>query len=56
MKTFELRGIAEGILGRSSAQAASFQDLLSRHPELDAVREKLILDGNIIKGFAPCDG
>lgn len=56
MKTFTLRGLAEGLVGKSSVEAASLDDVFARHPQLAAVRMKLRIDGTTIAGFAACDG
>lgn len=56
MLRFELRGIAEGITGQSTVTADSFKDLLNRYPALRNIEDKLTLDGNVVNGFAPCDG
>lgn len=51
-----LRGLAEGIVGKSSMQARSVEDVFASVPALASVRSKLTVRGNVISGFAACDG
>lgn len=55
-RTFFLRGLAEGITGVSTVLAVSVKEVFVLFPSLAAVKDKLTIDGNTIKGFAPCDG
>lgn len=56
MRTYQLRGLAEGIVGQSSVQAPSVEALFSSYPALGDVRHKLTIDGNTVTGYAACDG
>lgn len=56
MRVFILRGLAEGLLGASTVMAHSVNEVFANNPALAAVRDKLVINGNIISGFAPCDG
>lgn len=56
MKTFRLRGLAEGIAGVSSVSAKDIADVFRMYPQLNSVRSKLRIDGMTISGFSPCDG
>lgn len=53
---FALFGLPEGIVGRSRVEAASVEDLFARYPALAEVRDKLVIVGQEIRGFCPCDG
>ena len=54
--SFKLRGLPEGIVGRSEVQARSLEDLFATYPELAAVRDRLQIDGSTVRGFMPCIG
>lgn len=41
MIKFILRGLPEGITGKSEAKAKSLDELLSKHPELNEIKDKL---------------
>lgn len=56
MSTFYLRGIAEGVVGKSSVLARSLDDLFNRYPSLSNVKSKIKIQGNCLIGFAACDG
>lgn len=56
MRTFILKGLPEGLIGCSSVKARSRHDLLRRYPVLASVRDKLLFDGTIVRGYEPCDG
>ncbi|QTH41191.1 hypothetical protein J4772_27100 [Cohnella sp. LGH] len=54
--SFVLRGLPEGIVGHSNVQANSFEELLNKYPQLANVKEKISVAGNVVSGFASCDG
>jgi hypothetical protein len=56
MQTFILRGLAEGLAGTDSVQAENIDALFGMFPALAAVQSKLTIEGNLIRGFAACDG
>lgn len=56
MKTFVLRGLPEGLTGCSLVLATCADDVFTRFPALKAVRSKLTVVGNLISGYAACDG
>jgi len=56
MQEFHLRGLAEGMVGRSIVLAKSIDDVFVRFPALIDVRAKLTVFGNTISGFCACDG
>jgi len=56
MRTFQLRGLAEGLAGRSEVQALSIKAVFDMFPALSGVRHKLAIRGNTITGYAACDG
>lgn len=56
MWKFPLRGLAEGLAGRSFVMATSLDDVFIQIPALQQVREKLIIQGNTVSGFCACDG
>ncbi len=56
MRAYTLRGIAEGLVGRSTVCANSIKDLFERYPVLALHRSKLVIDGTRVSGYAPCDG
>lgn len=53
---FYLIGLPEGLTGCSTVEAASLEEVFVKFSSLSAVRDKLVIDGNRILGFAPCDG
>lgn len=55
-KTFQLRGLAEGLTGHTNVVATSIEEVYQRFPALATHRDKLTVNGDTIKGFAPCDG
>lgn len=55
-RTFELRGLAEGMTGQSRVAASSAEAVFTMFPALETVRHKLSVNGNTIGGFAACDG
>jgi len=56
MRLFFLRGLAEGLAGRSSIMATSLDDVFVQIPVLRQVREKLVVRDSTINGFCACDG
>lgn len=56
MRTFRLRGIAEGLVGQSTVTTSSVEDLFARFPALAGVRDKLTVTENAVTGYAACDG
>jgi hypothetical protein len=56
MQKFFLRGLAEGIAGRSVVLAKNSDDVFIQVPELRDIRHKLTIKGNAISGFCACDG
>jgi hypothetical protein len=56
MRKFLLRGLAEGISGRSFIMAKCPEDVFLKIPALQQVRNKLIVNGDTISGFCACDG
>lgn len=56
MREFFLRGLAEGLAGRSSITADSLDDVFVQIPALQNARDKLIVRHNTISGFCACDG
>ncbi len=56
MRKFLLRGLAEGISGRSFIMATCQEDVFSKIPALQQVRNKLNISGDTISGFCACDG
>lgn len=55
-RTFELRGLAEGLTGRSRVTAASAEAVFAMFPALETARHKLDVSSTTISGFAACDG
>jgi hypothetical protein len=56
MRRIILRGLAEGLVGRSSVMASSVAAVFAAYPALEAARGKLSVSGNTISGFSACDG
>lgn len=56
MRKFFLRGLAEGLAGRSFVMAKTMNDVFSQIPILQQVREKLVVGNDTISGFCACDG
>lgn len=56
MKKFVLRGLPEGIIGKSTISLKSITELFKIHPALKVIENKLCIEGNVIGGFAACDG
>ena len=56
MKEFNLRGLAEGLVGYSKVTAHSVNEVFSLYPQLQDVKYKLTVSGNTIQGFSACDG
>jgi hypothetical protein len=56
VKKFFLRGLAEGLTGRSFVMATSLENVFVQFPALHEVREKLTVKNNTISGFCACDG
>lgn len=56
MTVFKLRGLAEGLVGKSEVSAFGKKDLFKRFPELKSVRKKLFLKKGYVAGFSACDG
>ena len=56
MQKFLLRGLAEGLTGRSFVMVKSLDDLFVQFPALLTVREKLTVHNNTVSGFCACDG
>lgn len=56
MKRYILRGIAEGMVGQSQVSARSVKHLLEKFPELKAISSKIHIKGDLISGYAACDG
>ena len=52
----KLRGLAEGIVGKSVVNATSVNKVLEKYPDLLQVKSKLQITNNVISGFAACDG
>lgn len=52
----KLRGIAEGIVGKSVVSASSVNQVLQQYPALTQVKSKLHFTSKCISGFAACDG
>ena len=53
---FFLRGLAEGLVGKSSVRAHSLDEVFDLFPVLSSVREKLMVSDDTISGFCACDG
>ena len=56
MQKFLLRGIAEGLTGRSSVVAQGIDDVFQQFPVLYTAQNKLTITDNVISGFCACDG
>ncbi|WP_434462295.1 hypothetical protein ACMV5L_03000 [Serratia plymuthica] len=56
MIKYRLHGLAEGVVGKSHVYADSFDDLLSRYPELAKIKGKLSQTGSDVSAVNPCDG
>jgi len=54
--TFQLRGLAEGVVGYSSIYANSINEILETYPALKGISHKLIFKKDLITGFTACDG
>jgi len=54
--SFRLLGLPEAVVGRSVVQAETLEDLFRRYPELARIRGKLTVEGQVIRGYEPCDG
>ena len=52
----QLRGLPEGITGKSSVNLQSIDNLLPSLPELNEIKDKLVFDDNCVSGFSACDG
>jgi len=49
-------GLPEGLLGTSEISAETLEEAFENYPDLSEIQTKLTLDGDILRGFAPCDG
>lgn len=56
LKKFFLRGLAEGLTGRSFVLANDINDVFIQFPELCTVRDKLSVGSDVVSGFCACDG
>lgn len=56
MTVFKLRGLAEGLVGKSEVSALNKKDLFKRFPVFKSVREKIFLKKGYVAGFSACDG
>jgi hypothetical protein len=56
MKTFFLRGLPEALVGRSSVVAESLESIWAQFPVLNPIRKHIVVQGNLIFAFPPCDG
>ncbi len=56
VQKFFLRGLAEGLSGRSSVMAKSLDAVFQQFPVLQQARAKLVVRDNTISGFCACDG
>ena len=56
MITYQLRGLAEGIVGASTVEAKSSSDLIKKYPALKTIRHKFTIKNNRVVAFAACDG
>ncbi|MBC8947352.1 hypothetical protein [Xenorhabdus indica] len=56
MKEFKLFGLAEGLIGKSTVQAESIDDLFKKYNPLSDIRNKVTIQGNKVIAFMPCDG
>ncbi|KPZ23587.1 hypothetical protein NLO72_21930 [Pseudomonas tremae] len=54
--TYRLKGLAEGIVGKAEVVATSYEDIFKQYPQLNMVKEKLILKNKTVIGLSPCDG
>lgn len=56
MKKIFLRGLAEGMAGRSFVEATGVDDVFVQFPSLCMIREKLVITEDTVSGFCACDG
>ena len=57
MITVKLRGIAEGLLGKSSIECSNLESLINEYPVLKNHKHFLKLEGDSkLSGYSPCDG
>ncbi len=56
MRKFVLRGLAEGLTGRSFVMARSLDEVFGKFPALKQAQQKLTVRKNTISGFCACDG
>lgn len=56
MKTFRLKGIAEGLAGVSYVTAASASDVFDKFPLMNLAKDKIKINGLSFEGSAACDG
>lgn len=56
MKTYILKGIAEGLAGVSSVRATCVEDIFKLYPLLEIAKEKIIIKDCMIGGINQCDG
>lgn len=56
MTNFKLRGIAEGIIGKSEVMALNNGNLFNKYPQLKLIRKKLKISKGYVAGFSACDG
>jgi len=54
MKTYQLRGLAEGLYGKSSIKASNVNEVLNKF-EPDA-RKKMAVTDKEVSAFCACDG
>ena len=56
MKKYTLKGLAEGLVGASTVQANSINDVFKKHPILSQIKDKVKIQGNTINAIVACDG
>jgi hypothetical protein len=57
MKKFILKGLPEGLLGKSVLHSKNVNTLFLENPVLKKIRKKLTISkSGEIRGFLPCDG
>jgi preprotein translocase subunit Sec63 len=56
MKTYFLKGLAEGVAGVSQVEANSVEEVFQKIPRLGLVKDKLQISNEVLIGVTPCDG
>lgn len=56
MKTFRLKGIAEGLAGVSYVNASSVEEVFAKFPLMNLAKDKITINGLSFEGSVPCDG